>query len=188
MTNQGYEQDRLLYEQYGTSAVLKKLFLQGATVYNRKRLALELSKLVIPEKPQPVKPEAAPSVTELPLLKQVLQELKPLLDERNMCHSQMQVVKSVKERGKLAFRILDLSDQLTPLWEKYNYVQQHGTLPPVVVKALPTTEAGQFRQLQNLKSQRSKLKKRPDRAADYAVVCQQITELERALKDGNNEV
>ncbi len=166
-----------LYAALGSSAVYKRLFASGETGYSRQVLERELKALQhasAPPAPVPAAPLAAPAAgTPLPASPELLaarKQLRQLYDERTRTHAQLTAPRLAKlARGEMAFRILDLTEEI----EKQNMLCEQlatGTVP-----AAPVVD--ETRRLVNLRCLRSKLKKRPDRAADLAAVEAQIAQL-----------
>ncbi|QCR23083.1 hypothetical protein [Pontibacter sp. SGAir0037] len=199
-SNRDYATGRQLYEQHGSSTALKKVFALGESVYNRERLLAEL-KALLPAAPLP-KPAAVPkplqkekpakvkpiSTTEKHvLIHRVKEQMYKLYREREEQHAIMGMEHlAAEDRYKHALRVLEISDRLTELWQQLQYIEQHGALPaPEPKYTIPDSGAEMLKLLANLKSQRSRLRNKPDRQEDYQLVCQRIEEIERRLKDGN---
>lgn len=184
-----YELGRQLYEQLGDNARLKQVLGHGPSPYNQEALAWELSKLakagvtaavalavplpagVVASAPEPVQTSVP---AESPLLIELSQARRPLYDERTQLHAQLEVLAehgSQEDVRLLAVRIMALSRELNANWKTDAYVRAHGQLPPPPAAApgLDTLSPLELVKKRNsLRSQVSKLKKRPDRAADLA--------------------
>jgi hypothetical protein len=190
LSSRDFETGRQLYEQFGSSAVLKKMFTQGATVFNREKLAKELAAMVVTAPvatvialPKPVTaPVPAPAKTVSDPTKKVLEQIQPLLEERRHHHTRLEMVYTSAERRELAFRILELSEQLTPLWELYNFAKAHGQLPEQPKPAgLPVNQAELVQHRNNLRSLITKLRKKPHRLNDLLAKEKELEEVERII-------
>ena len=118
-----------------------------------------------------------------PLLDQVRQQLKHVRDERSTTHAQLTAPNlGKKARYVLAERIATLTDQDVELQAAESHVLAHGRLPGPVATADVTEEGELRRRLLNLRSQRSRLSKLPERASDLAAVKADITLIESKLK------
>ncbi|MGI4760931.1 MAG: hypothetical protein ACRYF0_09510 [Janthinobacterium lividum] len=184
-SEQDFAQGVALYAALGENPTYKRLFSLGTGDYTYLVLRRELAALLAPVgPPEPAAASPLPVATALalpatvqeeaasPLLAKVLQELKATRDERSHLHPQL-TAKGLrqKERQKIAGRIVVLTDQEGELKATEAHVRQHGRLPGLV-PITEVSEAGELRRrLQNLVSQRTKLRKRADRADDL-VACE----------------
>ncbi|WP_201979337.1 hypothetical protein [Hymenobacter rubidus] len=192
---QPYAQGAALYAQVGTNKTYLRLFALPETVHSRQALVRELRALVAGGRPEiagptppappaaaaePVAPTGGPTS---PILATVRQQLRAVRDERSQRHAQLTARNLGKRaRYELAVRILALTDQEGKLKAAEAHVRQHGRLPGPVPTA-EITDAGVLRQrLGNLVSQRTKLRKNPDRAADLAGAEAEITLIRSKLK------
>ncbi|SHL26619.1 hypothetical protein [Hymenobacter psychrotolerans] len=188
-SEQDYETGVALYEQHGASGLIKRLLAASCTSYSREVLARELGKLVAgtPAPPSHTHPPQAPAATTPDVVQQLRDARRPLLSEREYLHARLELLTEA-ERGEAALRILDLGDKLQESYAAEAYYAQHGTLPeppPVAapepaLEQLTTRPDIQYR-LKLLRTQRSKLQDRPDRAADLAQVLANIDLLESKL-------
>jgi hypothetical protein len=118
--------------------------------------------------------EPAPAPVENPLLGELREARRPLFDERTQLHGQLEVLAehaSQEDVRLAAVRIMALSREVNASRKTEAYVREHGQLPPPPVAApgLDTLSPVELLKKRNaLRSQVSKLKKRPDRAADLA--------------------
>lgn len=176
-----FAQGAALYAQLGGSAVYQQLFALGETGYSRQVLAQQLRLLA--GQPQLALPavtlhpaNSPPSAPDSSVLASVRTQLKAARDERSHAHAQL-TTPGLRQatRNKLAHRICQLTDQVLQLLSAETHVLEHGRRPGPV--ATPdVTDAGELRRrLDNLISLRSKLRKRPERAAD-------LPELEAAIQ------
>jgi hypothetical protein len=193
-SERNYEAGRQLYEQLGDNARLKQVLGHGPSAYNQEALAWELQKLaragvtaavalavprpaVVVEsateslQSEPVKDFSA-DIARAALLIPLSQARRPLYDERTQLHGQLEVLAehaSQDDVRQAAARIMQLSRELNANWKTDAYVRAHGQLPPPPAAApgLDTLSPVELVKKRNsLRSQVSKLKKRPDRAAD----------------------
>jgi len=197
-----FAQGTALYAAAGPSDTYKRLFSLAATDYSRQVLERELRTLVRdvqveiaavaplppPAPPAPAAEAASPAPTppagsDSPLLDQVRQQLKAVRDERSHIHPQL-TGKNVgtKARGAVALRIVELTDQEVELKADEAHVLAHGRLPGKVATADVVDEVELRRRLLNLRSQRSRLRQRPERADDLAAVEAELSLIESKLK------
>ena len=180
---QSYAAGVALYEAHGTSSVVRKLLACGETQFTRGKLAQELAKLVVAA-PAPrvhVVDTSAKRVEKTAEPVQVDPQRREWFAERNYLHAQLELVATDEERRVMALRILELADLLA-----LSYDQAAGRAPTPPGQASPELEALDdvgdiLRRLLNLRAQRSKLKKRPDRANDLLQVEANIHLLESKL-------
>lgn len=191
-SERNYEVGRQLYEQLGDNARLKQVLGHGPNPYNQEALAWELGKLakagvtaaVALAVPAVLVESATESLQSEPakdyeadiargaLLIPLGQARRVLYDERTQLHAQLEVLAehgSQEDVRLLAVRIMALSRELNANWQTDAYVRAHGQLPPPPAAApgLDTLSPVALVKKRNaLRSQVSKLKKRPDRAAD----------------------
>ena len=193
-SEQSYAQGAALYAQLGTNKTYLRLFALPATPYSQRVLVRELAALVgevrqeiealSPPTPpmaplpasEPVVPGPAISPETKAAIRVLYDQLRVVRDERSHLHPQL----TAKNLGKharqgIAARILDLTDEETRLKALFAHIEVHGR-PPGPVPTAEITDAGVLRQrLTNLLSQRSKLRKNPDRADDLAAAEAEIT-------------
>lgn len=204
-----YEVGRLLYEQLGDNTRLKQVLSHGASSYNCEALAWELAKLakaghglatlatnwprvghelatvpVVENATETLQTEPAAAPAESPLLVELREARRPLYDERTGVHGQLEHLDTDAERLVAARRVMELSHELNTNWNTTRYVAAHGQLPPPPPAApgLDTLMPVELVKKRNsLRSQVSKLKKRPDRADDLAVVQATLSQVEALL-------
>ncbi|GAB3743067.1 hypothetical protein GCM10027594_22360 [Hymenobacter agri] len=186
-SGQDYAQGVALYEAHGRSAVLRSTLAFGETEFTRAKLVHALQQLVdaVPAAAHVrVVDTSAERVRETPKPVQVDPQRRDWFAERNHLHAQLGLVATDEQRRVMALRILELGDLISQ-----SYDQAAGRAS-VLAPAGPGTpgleqvrDEGEIRRLlANLKPQRSKLKKRPERAADLATVEADIHLLESKLK------
>ncbi|WP_207431365.1 hypothetical protein [Sabulibacter ruber] len=111
-----------------------------------------------------------------------MEKLRPLISARAAYHAQLGISTKQDERKELAFRILDLSDKITPLWDLYEHAKEHEYLPEAKKEEPLTRDKGLlYKSLTNLRAQRSKLKKKPERLLDLQEMERNIKRIEEAL-------
>jgi hypothetical protein len=197
---QQYAQGIALYETYGKSRVVLKTLRYGDTEFTRSKLKSELLKLAggesardvpIPAKrvgkqPEsvgkkaenvPVEPKKVASPAEHP-------QRRTWYATRAYAHAQLEPVDTDAQRCELAKLILETTAQISA---SYRAVAAPADVVPGP-DLVALDDAGEVRRLlANLRPQRSKLKKRPDRAGELARVVAQITLLELKLKNRDGD-
>ena len=117
------------------------------------------------------------------LLAELRDARRPLYDERGGLHAQLEVVRDEEDRRLLAVRIMALTREIDTNWNTTHYVEAHGDLPPPAaapgLDTLPPTDL--LKRRNNLRSQVSKLKNRPDRAHDLAAAQTHLAAVEALL-------
>ncbi len=206
-----YEVGRLLYDHLGDNPRLKQVFGHGPSAYNVEALAWELEKLAkagvysdisltsvvivnATETLQKALPKGDESGTkadesaapvESPLLVELRAARRPLYDERTGVHGQLEHLDTDEQRREAAGRILALSRGIDANWNTTRYMVEHGQLPPPPPPppGLDTlTPVELLKKRNSLRSQVSKLKNRPDRADDLAMVQATLSQVEALLK------
>ena len=148
--DQDYLTGLALFERYTHNTKIGRMLrIGGATVKNRLTLSYELSKiakhlaafenasaLVNPTvKKESPKPEQSipPEVTTIERLR----------SEQKMCYKMLDNLhavlpfREIKERKEIAFRILDIDDQLKEITERIAHYKTNGVIPPAPVKDEP---------------------------------------------------
>jgi hypothetical protein len=197
---QDYAQGLALYESHGSSRVVLTALRRGASEFTRQKLKTELSKLLVQEKvrvvdtsPKRVRETPKPVPIELKVVSpaekvvsspEVQEQRRAWFAERNHLHPQLELVATDAERLAMSLRILELGELISQ-----SYADQPSQTPGQVGQPGQVSghlaslrDAGEIRrQLANLRPQRSKLKKRPDRTTDLAQVELDIKFLEKKL-------
>lgn len=194
-SDQPFAVGEALYEALGPSTAYKRLFGLGATAYSRQVLARELGALAraqeiaaVATAPPPAPPAPAPlpptaDRRTLLTLDDLRQQLRQARDERGHAHAQLTAPRvGLVARYRLAVQVLDLTDRITAVLAAEAHVLAHGRLPGPVPTA-DVSDAGTLRQrLANLRSRRSKLRARPDRADALAAVDDEIALIQSKLQ------
>ncbi|OUJ68825.1 hypothetical protein [Hymenobacter crusticola] len=182
-----------LFEKYGTSRVVKRLLAGACTTYTREVLARELSRLL--EEVPAALPAAAPapaapiaSVANADPLARLKETRRGNFARRDYLRAQLERMPTDEERRVVALEILDLADSITASYDAEAHFQQHGVLPAAPAAPAPAPELASLTSLGDihyhlklLRTQRSKLQDRPDRAEDHAQVVANIALLESKL-------
>jgi hypothetical protein len=148
--DQDYLAGLALFERYTHNTKIGRMLrIGGATVKNRLTLSYELSKIAkqlsASEKIAAlVKPQVMP-VTSNP--EQQMYREVPTIDrlrsEQKMCYKMLDNLhavlpyREVQERKEIAFRILDIDDQLKGLTERITHYETNGVIPPAPVNDEP---------------------------------------------------
>jgi hypothetical protein len=148
--DQDYLTGLALFERYThNTKICRMLRIGGATVKNRLTLSYELSKIVKhlaafenasalvkpPIKLETPKPEQPmpPEVTNIDRLR----------SEQKMCYKMLDNLhavlpyREIQERKEIAFRILDIDDQLRAITERIAHYATNGVIPPAPVNDEP---------------------------------------------------
>ncbi|HEX8507052.1 MAG TPA: hypothetical protein VF630_16940 [Hymenobacter sp.] len=176
-----------LYAAHGRSQVVRRVLAFGETAFNRDKLVQELQKLanVIVNDGVNVRVTAPADTAD----RAAIVDKAPAVDpqrrdwfaERNHLHAQLGLVATDRERLEMSLRILELGDLIRQSYDQ----AAPGAAPagPATPGLESLTDAGEMRRLlANLRPQRTKLKKRPDRATDLLQVEADIHLLEEKLK------
>ena len=148
--DQDYLAGLALFERYTHNTKIGRMLrIGGATVKNRLTLSYELSKiakhLVAFENASAlVKP---PVKLETPKLEQPIPPevttIERLRSEQKMCYKMLDNLhavlpyREIQERKEIAFRILDIDDQLKEITERIAHYENHGVIPPAPVNDEP---------------------------------------------------
>ncbi|GAB3177603.1 hypothetical protein [Telluribacter humicola] len=155
-----------LYETYGSSAFLKKLFRSSEDDYNRKKLTEELTKLLDQYQVQ----EQAVLDSMPTELTNKLEVARRLMDERSALKERLRVYdgqKAPAEQMKAAaFEILAINDQLDEIYAEERFFRQVGHLPEKTDFAQDSVEWLMKRRL-TLRTYVSRYRSRPDKLQEY---------------------
>lgn len=148
--DQDYLSGLALFERYTHNTKIGRMLrIGGATVKNRLTLSYELSKIAKhlaayenasalvkpPVKREILKPEQpmSPEVTTIGILR----------SEQKMCYKMLDNLhavlpyREIQERKEIAFRILDIDDQLKEITERIAHYETNGVIPPAPVNDEP---------------------------------------------------
>ena len=148
--DQDYLAGLALFERYTHNTKIGRMLrIGGATVKNRLTLSYELSKIAkhiaafenasALVKP-PVKQET--SKQEQPIPPEVT-PIARLRSEQKMCYKMLDNLhavlpyREIQERKEIAFRILDIDDQLKEITERIAHYETNGVIPPAPVNDEP---------------------------------------------------
>lgn len=189
-----FAQGAALYAALGPSPTYKRLFALPATDYAQQVLARELAALVppvpapeaavSPPVPAPtVDPAPAANRVEAAALSALHHRLKAVRDERSHLHPQL-TAKGLRrtERQALAGQIVALTDTEVELLARIAHVQAHGREPGPVPTADVTDERELLRRLYTLRTRRSKLRGKTEKADKLAAIEAEITLIQLKIK------
>ena len=148
--DQDYLAGLALFERYTHNTKIGRMLrIGGATVKNRLTLSYELSKIAkhiaaCEEITALVKPQAMPvtSNQEQPMPPEVT-TIDRLRSEQKMCYKMLDNLhavlpyREIQERKEIAFRILDIDDQLKEINERIAHYETHGMVPAEPVNDEP---------------------------------------------------
>lgn len=177
-----------LYAQHGPSGMIKRLLATGCTSYTREVVQRELAKLATHQVPTSELVGAnlsAPAVIAADPLQALHQARRDAFAQRDYQRAQLELVATDDERLTMALDIMHQAEFINQTYEAEAHFNAHGALPAPPVAPEPAAElatltnAGEIKHhLALLRTRRSKLQNRPDRAADYAQVLADIALLE----------
>ena len=148
--DQDYLAGLALFERYTQNTKIGRMLrIGGATVKNRLTLSYELSKIAKHLEAF----ENASAFVNLPVKKEYSKPAQPLppevttidklRSEQKMCYKMLDNLhavlpyREIQERKEIAFRILDIDDQLKEITERIAHYQNHGVIPPAPVNDEP---------------------------------------------------
>ena len=148
--DQDYLSGLALFERYTHNTKIGRMLrIGGATVKNRLTLSYELSKIAkhiaaFENASALVKP---PVKLESPKPEQLIPSevttIARLRSEQKMCYKMLDNLhavlpyREIQERKEIAFRILDIDDQLKEITERIAHYENHGVIPPAPVNDEP---------------------------------------------------
>lgn len=189
-----------LYSKIGTSNSLKKLFASGEDDYSREKLTAELETFANSLKANTVKnkfqsftaPKKKPiDISILPAnLRAEHAKLGPIIREMASLHAKLELFSSDELRYEAAEKIIELAKARRIIFTRLDYFSENGKDHPMFVSQPseePVSEpvldfASALKKIKLLRSQRTKLKDRPDRYDDYVRICNEITILTPIIK------
>jgi vacuolar-type H+-ATPase subunit I/STV1 len=192
-----------LYNRYGKSAVLRRMFANGSSSFVREKLLQSLQELAPVEVVDP-KPAAAPKPRKAAVKKisqpeekpvanpadqekfeQLMQQRQSLLDERTLIHARLNQTPEGNPLLEASLRILEL----VPIIKKLNYTRkyylEHGCLPaekPAKAEVDESDMASLVQHRNNLRTKRSRLKDKPEKAEELEKLESEIERLTLLIK------
>lgn len=121
-----------LYNQYGTNAMLKRLFAGSGDSFNKKKLTDELAKILEAEK---AKEALKPVQVETDEIKDLRALAGSLMDQRSALKERARVIISLgihesEELKSIAYQLAyDIKSELDSVYGRINYWQVNGFLP-----------------------------------------------------------
>jgi hypothetical protein len=148
--DQDYLTGLALFERYTHNTKIGRMLrIGGATVKNRLTLSYELSKIAkhlaaFENASGLVKPSVKQETSkeEQPLPPEVT-NIDRLRSEQKMCYKMLDNLhavlpyREIQERKEIAFRILDIDDQLKEITERIAHYEANGVIPPAPVNDEP---------------------------------------------------
>ena len=148
--DQDYMAGLALFERYTHNTKIGRMLrIGGATLKNRLTLSYELSKIAkhlaafenasVLVKPS-VKLETPKEEQQLPPEVTTIDKLR---SEQKMCYKMLDNLhavlpyREIQERKEIAFRILDIDDQLKEITERITHYETNGVIPPAPVNDEP---------------------------------------------------
>ncbi|MDX5511361.1 MAG: hypothetical protein LPK01_04000 [Hymenobacteraceae bacterium] len=184
-----------LYERYGTSSALKRMFAQGEYSFSKMKLQQALKELLHPEMETEVVPISAQEPIRKPasaaeFVTKVREQMRPLLDRRTLLHNRLGMFEelnlSQEERKELATEIKKLTNKITPLYLQLKDGPAAAPDPEEPVDFTRLSEAKQIKLRGNLRSQVSKLKKNPARVHEVPALEEKIKQLNTLIESQND--
>lgn len=188
-----------LYQKYGSSDLLKRIFAKGPNRYNEERLEDELIAIFedheeedprIPDPPSPPKPDPkkkgiypSDDYNSLPdQIQKKIQRVKYLYKVNGSLVSQLDVITDDHDRAIMANTVLDQDDEIRTLLEQIDHFKAHGKIPDPSPKVpLPDTEVELDRNILRIRKQISYHKNRnPDQKQKITDLNEQLEQLEEA--------
>jgi hypothetical protein len=194
--SQDYNSGLEYYLQFGENEVLKNLLKRGPTKFNFEKLRSEIQELAKsnPEIYLPGAQKRKINRADLPdFLKLDYDKLHSLIQTISHHHSRLDLIQNNTDRYNCAATILNATEERRRIFQRIDHFIQHGSdlvikesSKILEVKVLSEDPEVRKLQLKNelilLRSQRTKLKNKPHRVADYNKAVSRIEEIERELK------
>ena len=150
--DQDYLTGLALFERYTHNTKIGRMLrIGGATVKNRSTLLYELGKiakhfavsdktpaLVKPEIKQEIPKEENPEPIEVISIEALRSEQKMIYKMLDNLHAILPY-REIQERRDIAFQILDLEDSLKKVTIRIEHFNNHGVIPPKVIKVIQKT-------------------------------------------------
>lgn len=204
--NLSYTDAVKLYNEIGTNSALKKVFATGEDDYSVNKLTSEFKALISKLKPE--KSTSFQSFTvpknnnaQLPIdkfspeLRTAYHRLSPIIREMAMLHAKLPEFQTDAERFECASKIYKLSRERRTIWDRVDYFKEHGVDHPMFKTVEKTPEqvieidlSKAKKNLNLLRTQRTKLRGKTHRLADFERVCTEISLLEIYIKNYSDAV
>lgn len=167
--DQDYDEGCALYMQHGTDSAVKSLLKLGKSSFTEKKLLQGLTALV----PQALEPKT--------VQKDFPDQIRKLMNERQLCHNNLFHTPSLSDRKMLAFRILSIGKKL----DKYfnNQELPKDEQPPDPDTLIPASAWEMHQLFNNNRSYITKNKKAVDKKGEIATRSQQNNTIEARLKE-----
>lgn len=201
---QNYSAGVVLLKQYGKDAQLLQFLQSGITPYRQQRLKDALTDLAsgqaIPES-QPgtdtlqdpaevstVTAQDAPKLLELHRQKVVLHR------EKDELRARLEGIQSDQERGQTAFRILDIRQIITGIWQIEEYYKQHQRFPENsdhIITDVQNLKLHRSRINGNLRRIRSQLKQDPNNPTKHRLLAKweaEYRQIKESIKQQQSKV
>ncbi len=190
-----YKSGLEFYNKYGINEALKKLLSLGLTHFNASKLLSEIQSIA-KANPEVFLPGIQKKKIDRAILPIELQtefdKLQGLIQTISHHHSRLDLIQLDADRYNCAATILNAVEQRRFVFQRIDHFLQHGSdlirNEPVKIKPVEIlSENEELRKLQLkqqlilLRAQRTKLKIKPHRVADYNDVLDKIDKIEKQL-------
>ncbi len=192
-----------LYEKVGTNSALKRLFAEGEDDYSIKKLRKEFETILIGlqgnSSQNAFKTYATPKnsteylqIDQFPeALRIEYAKVRDLISELRHEHPKLKLYATKQERFEACARMYRVIKERRKIWDRVDYFKEHGVEHPMyqvhenvvaeAEKQKVTLYEAKYK-LNLLRSQRTKLKDKPNRYDDLMQVKKEIAELEDLIR------
>lgn len=177
LKDQDYWQGVKLYERHGSSELLKEMFRSNQDDINQEYLVSQIREII--EQTEKLQQETFQKYPKQ--LQDQVDSSRRLMDERAEMKTMLRILflqKSPEEvLKKAAFRILDINDQLTAIYDDERFFNKMGYLPNATDYAI---ENGEYllKRLYNVRTYVSRYRNRPGKYEQYEA---ELFEIEKKL-------
>lgn len=177
LKDQDYWQGVKLYERHGSSELLKEMFRSNQDDINQEYLVSQIREII--EQTEKLQQETFQKYPKQ--LQDQVDSSRRLMDERAEMKTMLRILflqKSPEEvLKKAAFRILDINDQLTAIYDNERFFNKMGYLPNATDYAI---ENGEYllKRLYNVRTYVSRYRNRPGKYEQYEA---ELFEIEKKL-------
>lgn len=212
-SRQHYDTGVALYEAHGNDFAIKRMLGQGHSPFRQKVLVNALRAIAADYSPRLDKPNPCEPTGDKALRKEVPQEPNPgettevnpshlhdpfrsewvpLFVEMNTLRHQLRYIPTDAERAEAAVRILKLREQCKAIWERRDYFQRTGEMPPPIeLNVEPSADPNLLqRRLNNVATYITKARKAvdadPTNEKKAAKLAQYLSERDSLLQRLNN--